>query len=489
MQGLRSATGVLVLSTALLIGSAGGATAVADTDGGDSTARSSDSDGSTTENGASTASGVSVASIRESLRTTFGGRDPLLSREADSVQLSATSVDGQDVEESVVAELESAESDVAVDVEALAEAEPSEDRSTAEALSAATASEVTDAQAAPEPVVAAPETGTGEAEPVAAVPVTATPTGGSSPTRPAVVASEVASTAHGSPAAEPEAVPAIKPPTLNEVVAELTTDLVGTSTAVVATLGNTVNTVVVSLGDAVAAIPPALWALPTSETPLSDVLALVEVIMNSVTQSATAVMLLPSDLAANFGFLTIGPGTGPALVGEQSAHRDRVVVAPDEPVSVAPTVAAPMLPLAPQQLVDDVVARSGFAAHSPIAFTALAAPSQVVPASIPAMAGKYETLFDRAFGAMLVPLSLWALATGALPGLVGLLVVFGAGARVGYRQAKAGFALKMAGIARFAGPGPLGVVRSGSLVTLHQRGVRVGGQRIPRWSALGDQAA
>ncbi|MGB3673370.1 MAG: hypothetical protein WA988_02905, partial [Candidatus Nanopelagicales bacterium] len=88
--------------------------------------------------------------------------------------------------------------------------------------------------------------------------------------------------------------------------------------------------------------------------------------------------------------------------------------------------------------------------------------------------GEQQSLIDRAFDALLVPLSLWALFTGALPGLAGLLIVFGAGTRVGYRQAKAGFAVRVAGIGRFARPGPLGVVRSGSLVTLHQRRTAVG---------------
>ena len=51
--------------------------------------------------------------------------------------------------------------------------------------------------------------------------------------------------------------------------------------------------------------------------------------------------------------------------------------------------------------------------------------------------------------------SLAALAAAALPGAGGLVILTGAGVRVGYRQAKAGFALRTAGIARFAGPGPV----------------------------------
>jgi hypothetical protein len=58
--------------------------------------------------------------------------------------------------------------------------------------------------------------------------------------------------------------------------------------------------------------------------------------------------------------------------------------------------------------------------------------------------------------------------------------VCAAGVRIGYRQAKAGLAVRVAGIARFAGPGPLGVVRSGSLITLHPRTARADRLRAAR---------
>ncbi len=56
-------------------------------------------------------------------------------------------------------------------------------------------------------------------------------------------------------------------------------------------------------------------------------------------------------------------------------------------------------------------------------------------------------------------ISLWALAAGALPGAGGLVIATLAGVRVGYRQAKAGFALRTTGIAHFTRPGPLAIVR------------------------------
>jgi hypothetical protein len=68
-----------------------------------------------------------------------------------------------------------------------------------------------------------------------------------------------------------------------------------------------------------------------------------------------------------------------------------------------------------------------------------------------------------------LPVSLAALALSALPGAGGLITLTAAGVRIGYRQAKASFAFRAAGIAGFARPGPLGVVRSGSLVVVRPR--------------------
>ena len=81
--------------------------------------------------------------------------------------------------------------------------------------------------------------------------------------------------------------------------------------------------------------------------------------------------------------------------------------------------------------------------------------------------------FQEAFDEIRQSPALAALLLAALPGLGGLLVLTGAGTRLGYRQAKAGIALRTAGIARFARSGPIGVVRSGSLVHVRPRSSRV----------------
>jgi hypothetical protein len=81
--------------------------------------------------------------------------------------------------------------------------------------------------------------------------------------------------------------------------------------------------------------------------------------------------------------------------------------------------------------------------------------------------------FRHVFGEILLPVSLWALAAGALPGAGGLGFITLAGVRVGYRQAKAGVALRTTGIAHFARPGPLGIVRPMALPVVVPRALHV----------------
>ena len=507
MQGVRTATGVMVLSTALLIGSAGGAVAAADTGTSDSTSGSSATRDSGSEKSASSASTDSVASSRDSVQRSITSvtdaiRDPrntgesrsepgsLLSQETNSTQSPAADLETDDAiaaEESAasVAAIDAA----AVDSEQIGEASITDAVSTGtESVSTGTESEVL-GSGAPLPAVSVPAVsvpvvsgsvvaGSGWDSPgagtVAASPTTGTSTASDSP-RPPVAGTAIPSvpTSLDLPAGELEPTPVTPPAPLVTAFTSMTF--------------TTMATVAASLGNAAAAIPAVIWSLPYSTTPISDVIALLETILASVTESVTVVARLPADLVALLGTGTVG--TGPVLMGEPADHRMDLVEARSV-LAESPQTSSPMLVLVNQQPGEGIDIGSGFADFGPTALAAaFGAPIKTVPASVPAMAGEYESLFDRAFGALLVPLSLWALATGALPGLFGLLVVFGAGARVGYRQAKAGFAVRVGGIARFAGPGPLGVVRSGSLVALHQRGVRAGGQRTPFRYGFGDQAA
>ncbi|MGB0971461.1 MAG: hypothetical protein ACPGVG_10920 [Mycobacterium sp.] len=490
VQGFRSATGVLVLSTALLIGSAGGATAVADTGGSDSSSTSSSADSSGADSSGADSSGADSSSaesssgdasdgLRDSDPTSHSEAESTLSQDDDSAEslaadeaideaLAAEEADESPVVvEEAVAVSEVEDAGAAGEVDALVAAEHIEDESAADTL--ATAAEPAAAEAAapaPEPVVSVSGSNSRKGGSVAALSTEPTSASDESLTAPVAGAGPYDTlTGQDMLAGELEPASFVDPAPLTTMV-------------------RTLETVVASLGNAAAAIPPVIWALPFSETPISDVVALLETVLDSVTQSAAAVAQLPRNFVALLGVPTVGAYT--AVASETSGHQLPPMM--DARIAAAIPAGAPtLLGMAPTQTSDHpVLASSGFATLGPTALAALAAPIQSVPAPIPALTGEYESIFDRAFGALLVPLSLWALATGALPGLVGLFVVFGAGTRVGYRQAKAGFALKMAGISRFAGPGPLGVVRSGSIIAVHQKGVRA---KSPRWSRLGDQAA
>ncbi|MFY9918881.1 MAG: hypothetical protein WAL26_10825, partial [Mycobacterium sp.] len=80
-----------------------------------------------------------------------------------------------------------------------------------------------------------------------------------------------------------------------------------------------------------------------------------------------------------------------------------------------------------------------------------------------------RSVLQHTVDAVLAPLSVLALAALASPGVVGLLLLGAAGMFVGYRQARAASMPRPVGIARFAKSGPLGVVRSGSLIAIHPR--------------------
>jgi hypothetical protein len=74
--------------------------------------------------------------------------------------------------------------------------------------------------------------------------------------------------------------------------------------------------------------------------------------------------------------------------------------------------------------------------------------------------------FLHTYGRLVVAVSLSAMVLAALPGLAGLVIPAAAGVHIGYRQAKAGRAVRASGIAHLAVSGPIGVVRSGSLIAL-----------------------
>ena len=462
MRRVSGATGAVVLSTALLISGAGGAVAVADTGTGDSSSSSSGASDTAGEGSAST-DRDSDASDRESIRTTL--RDVVRSATSafDSRPDRVFGPSGEDkraadeVSDDVFDDLiddasdliDEVGDDVAVgDIEA-------EDPAAPETPAESDVPEVPEAETPVDPESDASEAGGAGGSAGGSDSPESTGSGSATPYGPVSQEQTVASS------------PAVR---------ELTP---------MVHVVRTMTSVVVTLGSAAASIPPVVFALPFSQTPVSDVVALLEALLTSVGESATAIANLPSDLFAMLGAGATVPH--PIMVGSQSDHRIAPLSVGSTPIA-GPQPASPLLPITSDLLSGKLGDLPGFGTFTPTVLMAHSAPPPMVPAALSARLGEHQSLVDRAFGAMLLPLSLWALATGALPGLAGLLVVFGAGIRVGYRQAKAGFAVKVAGIARFARPGPMGVVRAGSLVALHQRALRPEGPRTLRL-VRGDNAA
>ncbi len=99
----------------------------------------------------------------------------------------------------------------------------------------------------------------------------------------------------------------------------------------------------------------------------------------------------------------------------------------------------------------------------------------------------FGSFLGQAFREIAAHLSLAALAAAALPGLGGLLILTAAGVRIGYRQAKANFVLRASNFARFTRQGPIGIVRSGSLIAVRPRPLRLMAP-VPAEGLLGEVA-
>ncbi|MDT7761471.1 MAG: hypothetical protein QOC63_891, partial [Mycobacterium sp.] len=212
-------------------------------------------------------------------------------------------------------------------------------------------------------------------------------------------------------------------------------------------------------------------SLPTSATPVADVITTVQNVLTSVSDAVVPLSQLPSDLASLLGVTAVEP----AVVTGGSVFGTGPVAPADAPMPASPLPQAFPIPgiwsvplagsaAAPAALGS--IATAGLSQEVSTSGLAPLAPSSVTPSDV-------LSILKHTVRALLVPASLSALAAVALPGVGGLLIICVAGMRVGYRQAKAGWALQRTGIARFAGPGPLGVVRSGTLVALRPRALRV----------------
>ena len=237
--------------------------------------------------------------------------------------------------------------------------------------------------------------------------------------------------------------------------------------------------------------------VPNLVGPVSDVIALIQDMLTPVAGAVVPLTQLQSDL---YSFLLSIAGMGPAagLGGLADAGPSPAAdawVASQWPRGL-PVAAIPGGPLAGN-------AATGVATLDVTALGRASALSGMAP---PPSNGAIPT--DGAFPVgvrsflrhtyselselpLPIAVSLSALFAAALPGVGGLVIISLAGVRVGYRQAKAGFALHTGGIARFAPPGavPLGVVRSGSLVLVRPTASRVVRPGALRGGCLLDKVA
>lgn len=239
-----------------------------------------------------------------------------------------------------------------------------------------------------------------------------------------------------------------------------------------------VSNVIAALGASIASAPALVASLPTSTTPVSDVLASLQTLLNSVVDASTPLVQLPSDLSDLLGVVAAIPGTTTGVpaggVGSSVATRSPLtapVPGPVMPIQLLPgfeVAPAPPVVGGPPTLLDLTATASGAGVTN-----------SVTTQAAPAAGASVLSIVERVIGAVVATVSITALLAMALPGILGLLGTCAAGMRIGYRQAKAGSELPATAIARFVGSGPVGVVRSGSQVSMRPRIIRPA-SRAPR---------
>jgi len=218
--------------------------------------------------------------------------------------------------------------------------------------------------------------------------------------------------------------------------------------------------------------------------PAIEVITQVENTVNAFTTVETLQLTQLSDQFWSLFGVTPLPAT--TVIGPQGTDNHVLVAAPN-PLSPASPLTASQL-LLPQRSAGPDMAAANPAGPTPLSeFAATHVLTNSSPPETAAVEPHRSSLIEvplhivQALGKILRSASLEELALAALPGIGGLLFFTGAGVRVGHRQAKVGFALQTTDLARFVRPGPLGVVRSGSLVVM--RRPKAGAERFRQRAA------
>lgn len=230
-----------------------------------------------------------------------------------------------------------------------------------------------------------------------------------------------------------------------------------------------VTNAVVTVATVAESVPSVILSLPGSPTPVADVITSMQDILTQVNDAVAPLAQVPADIYALMGVASAGPTTiyaGNAATALATAPGTPLVPPlTASPLQVPPISGSAGAPLSSGGIAPTIlggVAAAGLSHDLSISGTAPVATDGAAPQGA-------MSFLEHTMRAVLAPASLSALAAIALPGIGGLLVVCAAGVRVGYRQAKAAFAARSSGIARFARQGPIGVVRAGSMIALHTR--------------------
>jgi len=255
------------------------------------------------------------------------------------------------------------------------------------------------------------------------------------------------------------AVPVVSPVSpVVDALASTVNQVASTPASVTTTALTTVQSVVAPVLTGVASIPTNLTA------PIPDVITALQSLLTATTDAVTQFTAFPTDLAALFGVTGTPPTSGSLGTGGPLTAWGSPVASPLQLMQLLTDPTA-LVPAPMATLPMDVTAALGLA--SVASTSARVAPSDTVPGGIAAF-------FHSAGGLIaIVAVSLSALALAAMSGVAGMLASTAAGVRIGYRQAKARMALRASGIARFAVGGPVGVVRSGTLVAFRPRTANV----------------
>ena len=249
---------------------------------------------------------------------------------------------------------------------------------------------------------------------------------------------------------------------------------------------------VATVAGAALSVPGVIMSLPASEDPIGDVITSMQTMLVSVNEAVVPLAQVPGDLysllvvAAGMDAVTVNPIATDSATG-LSAAAGAGLTPQSAPI---PPPMPPGPPGGGISVLGDVIAPATVAG---IATAGLSSDLSVSGTAPLATQGAEPTgalaVLENTVRAVLAPASLSALAAFALPGVGGLLIICAAGMRLGYRQAKAAWTVRTTGIARFVRQGPLGVVRSGSLVALHPRTLRGGRPQASRATSFLEQAA